>query len=170
MVGSGTEDIHLAFRVLNIIHFVLFALIKVRCTYCTTYIRTYTIHLRYNINLLSRDITMTSQRSDFLNFELSRWRSSLRACLWGLILYNYAHTDNQKDDSGSPGIHFHCLEPIRAAISPNLDVVDNDPRLGAHAVMVAACLLKARNRYMSPFQSVISIDIVLLNSAAKKRA
>ena len=27
-------------------------------------------------------------------------------------------------------------------------MVDSDPRLGAHAVMAAACLLKARNRYV----------------------
>ena len=46
-------------------------------TYCTTYIRTYTIHLRFNINSLSRDTTTTSQTCALSNFEPSRWRSSL---------------------------------------------------------------------------------------------
>ena len=55
--------------------------VAMRCMYCT-YIRTYTIHLRFNINSLSRDIAMTSQSCTFSNFEPSHWRSSLWAWRW----------------------------------------------------------------------------------------
>ena len=57
---------------------------------------------------------------------------------------------------------------LGAAVSPNLDLVDLDSRAGAHAVMGAAILLKARNQRMCALQSVISV--VLYNSGAKKRA
>ena len=43
---------------------------------------------------------------------------------------------------------------LGAAVSPNLDLVNLDSSAGAHAVMGAAILLKARNQRMCAKQSV----------------